>query len=86
MKTKWRCDICDKYLSSKQIVEIHIKKLHPSSDPSEKQYTRVVQVSNGDSQRTEKPKSVKIKAAYASFAGLKNIFSNTKTILLTIWL
>ena len=76
MKTKWRCNICDKTLSSKQIVESHIKKLHPSSDLSEKQYSRVVQVPSDGSQRTEKPKPVKKKTAYDSFAGLKNMFSN----------
>ena len=76
MKTKWRCNICDKNLSSKQIVESHIKKLHPSSDLREKQYSRVVQVPTDDSQRNEKPKPVKKKTAYDSFAGLKNMFSN----------
>lgn len=74
MKQKWKCSICNKVLSSKQIVENHIIKLHPDSDKSVKQYIQV-QVTSEEKQ-SKKPKKVKAKAAYASFSGLFNIFAN----------
>ena len=74
MKQKWKCSICNKVLSSKQIVENHIIKLHPDSDKSVKQYIQV-QVTSEEKQ-SKKPKKVKAKSAYASFSGLFNIFAN----------
>ena len=79
MKPKWKCNICSKELSSKQIVANHIKKVHPNSELNDKQYSRVTQGTSDDTNRkTQKKqkKPEKKKTAYASFAGLKNIFSD----------
>ena len=78
MGVKWRCNICDKERSSKQIIENHIKKLHPTSELNSKQYTRVVVVNSEGDLANKKKKPEKKKTAYASFSGLKNIFSDIK--------
>ena len=69
MKHKWRCNLCQKMLSNKQMVEKHIAKIHPEAGNG-KHYLRLEVVS-------EESKTGKLskKPAYASFDKLQNIFS-----------
>ena len=32
MRSKWKCNLCGKVLASKQNIEKHIEKLHPSCE------------------------------------------------------
>ena len=62
MKSKWKCKICQKVLSTKQNVEKHIDKLHPGCDKTKKQCVEVI--SNDEIISSNPKKQNKSKSAY----------------------
>lgn len=74
MKSKWKCKICQKVLSTKQNVEKHIDKLHPGCDKTKKQYSVEV-ISNDEIISSNPKKQNKSKSAYSFFSGMNNIFT-----------
>ena len=71
MRSKWKCNLCGKVLASKQNIEKHIEKLHPSCEKIEKHYT--VEYVECEESNTSKKQS-KPKTAYSFFSGMNNIF------------